>query len=263
MNSYGRLSTAFYDRDKPAAPPDAVAYYLARARGSNGPVLEPMCGSGRFLLPLLQAGVALEGVDASPEMLAACRCRADALGLTATLYEQPLESLSLPRRYGLAFVPAGSLGLIHPRASLRACLRALRRHLGPGATLLVELLDKAAYEADANDSGARFVDADIGRKIHYEWQATHDRSSGTVRFDGRYRLRDGEKLLAEESEEIVLTLYSSAEVADELHLAGFSGAHAVPATTGMSWLQESGCSLYECTVPSNNSETHATSAQSP
>ena len=164
MSSYGKLSTAFYDLDKPAAPPDAVAFYLDRARSSNGPVLEPMCGSGRFLLPLLQAGVAVEGVDASPEMLAACRRRAEAFGLRATLDEQSLEILSLPRRYGLAFVPAGSLGLIHPRASIRACLRALRRHLSRGATLLVELVDKGPYEADADDSGSRSVDVGGGGK---------------------------------------------------------------------------------------------------
>lgn len=263
MKSYGRLSTAFYDLDKPAAPPDAVAFYLARARSSNGPVLEPMCGSGRFLLPLLQAGVAVEGVDASPEMLAACRRRAKALGLVATLHEQSLESLSLPRRYGLAFVPSGSLGLIHPRASIRVCLRALRRHLGPDATLLIELVDKGPYEAHADDSGSRSVDVEGGGRIDYKWRATRDPSSDAVHFDSRYQLHDADRMLAEESEEIVLTLYSAEDLLGELHLAGFSGAHRVPVTAGMSWLSESGCSLYECKVLDDNADAHAASTHSP
>jgi SAM-dependent methyltransferase len=256
VNSYGKLSTAFYDLDKPAAPIDAVGYYLARAIRSRGPVLEPMCGSGRFLLPLLEAGVAIEGVDASPEMLAACRRRAAALGLDATLYEQPLNSLALPRQYALAFVPAGSLGLVHPRTSLRAGLQGLRRHLIAGGTLLVELIDKEAYEADAGDSGSRVADAGGGRTIHYAWRATHDATRDTVRFDGRYELRDAGELLASESEEIVLTLYGAAEIVDELHRAGFSDARLVPSTTESSWLNESGCSLYECRVLSNNADAH-------
>ena len=109
MESYGKLCTAYYDLDKPFAPSDALAFYQARAAQSSGPVLEPMCGSGRFLIPLLQAGIPIEGVDASREMLAACALRAAGLGLTPKLYEQALEKLSLPQRYSLAFIPVGPL----------------------------------------------------------------------------------------------------------------------------------------------------------
>ena len=101
MESYGKLCTAYYDLGKPFLASDALAYYQAKAAESSGPVLEPMCGSGRFLIPLLQAGIPIEGVDASREMLAACALRGAGLGLTPTLYEQALEKLSLPQRLSL------------------------------------------------------------------------------------------------------------------------------------------------------------------
>jgi len=56
MAAYGSLCTEFYDLDKPSAPADALAFYVERARKAGGRVLEPMCGSGRFLLPMSLAG---------------------------------------------------------------------------------------------------------------------------------------------------------------------------------------------------------------
>lgn len=249
MGSYGRLSTAFYDLDKPAAPADAIAYYLDRARQSEGPVLEPMCGSGRFLLPLLQAGVPIDGVDMSPEMLAACRRRAEALGLVATLHEQSLDALSLPRRYGLAFIPSGSLGLIPTKEAFRASLRALRRHLARGATLLVELVDEVAFGAESGAEGSRAVVVEGGVGIHYAWRMTRDPGSDTVHWSGRYQRCDAGSVLAEESEEIVLRLYGAREFLAELQSAGFVNARIVEATDAMAWLRESGCTLYACEAP--------------
>lgn len=248
MDSYGQLSTAFYDLDKPVAPPDAVAFYRARAARSDGPILEPMCGSGRFLIPLLQAGAPIEGVDASAEMLAACRSRAKTLRLVPKLYEQSLENLALPQQYGLAFIPAGSLGLIHQIASLRTCLLRLRQHLRSGATLLVEFMDVGAVDSDADESGSRSVDSEEGRSIHYAWRSTRNQNDRTVHYDSRYQLREGDTVLAEESENLVLKMYTSQEVLHELHLAGFSGARALPSTDDTSWLRASGCALYECEV---------------
>ena len=46
-------------------PKDAYDFYLSYAKEANGPILEPMCGTGRFLLPLLAAGFKIEGFDAS------------------------------------------------------------------------------------------------------------------------------------------------------------------------------------------------------
>src|SRR6266496_5308279 len=63
------------------------------------PVLDVGCGTGRLLLDYLAQGIDIDGVDNSPEMLAICRHKANALGLAPTLYEHYLETLSLPRQY--------------------------------------------------------------------------------------------------------------------------------------------------------------------
>ena len=88
VNSYRKLSTEFYDIDKPAPPPEALDFYRNYALQSSGRILEPMCGWGRFLLSLLAEGYAVEGVDASPDMARACRERGAQRGLDPTVYEQ-------------------------------------------------------------------------------------------------------------------------------------------------------------------------------
>ncbi len=65
------LCTQYYDLDKPDAPDDAFAFYLQYANRIEGKILEPMCGSGRFLIPIMELGYDIEGFDASQFMLEA------------------------------------------------------------------------------------------------------------------------------------------------------------------------------------------------
>jgi SAM-dependent methyltransferase len=137
---YGRLLTEAYDLDKPEAPPAMAAFYLSqvRAQSVEGPVLEAMCGSGRFLVPLLEAGIEVDGVDSSPDMLRAALWRLRQRGLRASLVEQWLHALDLGRQYAFALCVAGSFGLVIGDDEVAASLRRLREHVLPGGALLVE-----------------------------------------------------------------------------------------------------------------------------
>src|SRR4029453_7715973 len=82
-NRYGRLSAWVYDLDKPSGRSFGdLEFYRDRLPRCPGPILEPAVGTGRLLIPLLEAGFAVEGFDASDEMLERCRanCRARRLG---------------------------------------------------------------------------------------------------------------------------------------------------------------------------------------
>src|SRR3990172_1144329 len=122
---YKALLTEAYDLDKPEAPPEELAYYRRNIRARGEPVLEAMCGSGRFLVPLLEAGIDIDGVDASPDMLAACSARCAERGIAERLHQQLLHELDLPRRYRLIFAGGGSFGLIIDAAEVAESLRRL------------------------------------------------------------------------------------------------------------------------------------------
>jgi len=56
-------------------------FYLEVIKEYGGPVLDVGCGTGRLLLDFLAQGIAADGVDNSPEMLALCRQKAGSQGL--------------------------------------------------------------------------------------------------------------------------------------------------------------------------------------
>ena len=140
LSSYGRLATEAYDIDKPIGHSFGdVEFYLQRLKSCTGRVLEPAVGTGRVLIPLMEAGLQMEGVDNSPEMLAVCRARCAERGLQPVLHEGDMSSLSLPESYEAIIVPAGSFLLIERREESLGALKRFREHLLPGGRLIVDL----------------------------------------------------------------------------------------------------------------------------
>lgn len=102
------------------------------------PALDAGCGTGRLLIPYLQAGLDVDGADVSPDMLERCRERAEREGLPApSLYAQALHTLDLPRRYR-TIVVCGAFGLGSERADDVEALRRLYGHLEPAGTLVLD-----------------------------------------------------------------------------------------------------------------------------
>ena len=115
--------------------PYGLDFYVALARESNGPVLDIAYGTGRILLPCLQAGVDIEGLDLFEPMLKTLRAKGAALGLSPRLHRADMSDFSLSRRFGLVMIPFNAF--IHnmtQEAQIR-CLQLCREHLLPGGNL--------------------------------------------------------------------------------------------------------------------------------
>ena len=63
QSHYGPIFAADVDDERQ----DILAYYIDRWRraGSPTPVLEPMCGTGFFLVAFLRSGADIDGMDSS------------------------------------------------------------------------------------------------------------------------------------------------------------------------------------------------------
>lgn len=244
MSAYGSLCTQFYDLDKPSAPADSLAFYIARARAAGGRVLEPMCGSGRFLLPMSLAGLPVDGVDSSAAMLAACRAHARRLGSDVSVFLQDLASLELPHRYAMAFVPSGSIGLLTDDDELRRALWRIHAHLEPGGTLLMELFcidGPSVYPAELKP---RTVLCPDGSSITYTCIASRSTTPDTICYSGTYSRHQGAHTVDTEAEELVLRLYDSRRIIAELAACGFK-ATTVSGASDLAFLAGSGCTLVE------------------
>jgi SAM-dependent methyltransferase len=119
---------------------DDRVFYLEAIQRSGQPVLDVGCGTGRLLLDYLQQGIDIDGLDNSPEMLSLCRAKAERLGLTVHLYEQPMEAVALPRTYRTILIPSSSLQLLIEPATVEQALQRLLAHLEAGGAAVASIM---------------------------------------------------------------------------------------------------------------------------
>jgi SAM-dependent methyltransferase len=146
-----------------------VPFWRNLALHCGGRVLELGCGTGRIALPLGRAGVPLVGIDRSGPMLSRARARVRRARLTGRvrlvrgdIRSLPFESASAQGTtksqsrvrtgtpgvgFSMVLAPYGLLQSLLCDRDLRAALSEIRRVLGPGGTLGIELVaDLPAWE---------------------------------------------------------------------------------------------------------------------
>lgn len=139
LNPYGKLCTEIYELDKPAGSLPDVPYYLDRLAAVSGPILEAAIGTGRLAIPLMEAGHAVVGFDASADMLAQCRANCDARGLTPDLRQARFQDFAYDQRFGAIVVPVSTFTFVDDFAEALAVLKRFHDHLEPGGLLMVDL----------------------------------------------------------------------------------------------------------------------------
>jgi SAM-dependent methyltransferase len=137
---YGPLVAEVYELDKPVGSTfPALRYYTRQLSGVTGRILEPAAGTGRVLVPLLEAGFAVEGLDISPDMLAVCRQHCQDRGLDPVLREADMTTFAEPGAYQAIIIPAGSIMLLDGRDAVSRALAAFRESLSPGGRLILDI----------------------------------------------------------------------------------------------------------------------------
>lgn len=112
-----------------------IDFYVGLARAAKGPVLDIACGTGRVLLPILQAGVDADGVDLFQPMLDIAHRKAAAAGFSPGLYRGDMADFQMPRRYALIMIPFNAFCHMLTTEDQLRCLGCIRRHLLPGGLL--------------------------------------------------------------------------------------------------------------------------------
>ncbi|HVR98229.1 MAG TPA: class I SAM-dependent methyltransferase [Thermoanaerobaculia bacterium] len=120
-----------------------VPFFQDLCAGTEGEVLELMCGTGRLSLPLLRAGVRLCCVDYSREMLDVLRRKLREEGLAADVREADVRELDLGRAFELILLPFHSFSEVLDPAGRARALSRIHAHLAPGGRFVVSLHNPA------------------------------------------------------------------------------------------------------------------------
>lgn len=226
MKTYQKLCTEFYDLEPHRDGAVSHIFYLQRAREAAGRVLEPMCGTGRFLIPMLQAGIEIEGFDASPYMLAALRQKWAAISSTPPqVWGEWVQNFSSSNRYNLIFVPYGSWGLITDIEVAKRSLATLYSHLRPGGKLIFEIETIASVPEPQGVWRRGIHRRADGSGIAVNTYAIYESASQLFKSICRYEsIRQG--IIEEvETEDFWMYLYGFDEMDKYLEQIGFTITH--------------------------------------
>jgi SAM-dependent methyltransferase len=148
-----------------------IDFYVGLAREAKGPVLDIACGTGRVLLPVLQAGADADGVDLFEPMLDTARRKAADLKLWPNLHHGDMANFQMPRRYAMVMITFNAFCHMLTTQDQLRCLECIRRHLLPGGLLAF----------DGSFPGLTWIGAPQGRR-ELELETKHPRSGQTLRF---------------------------------------------------------------------------------
>ena len=247
LTTYLKLCTEFYDLDKgPDKDLNIMDFYLQKARHAQGPILEPMCGTGRFLIPMLEAGLDATGFDASPYMLDAFRQKWP--HQPAPFWQQFVQNFSSDLRYNLIFVPFGSWGLITDADDAKKSLASMYYHLAPGGTFILEIETVASVPYPCGIWRRGLHTRADGSRIAINTMTSYDPTTQLFQALCRYEsLVDG-VIVATETEDFKQHLFRFDEMDTLLRDAGFvhfnkyQDYQLTPATNEMTHII-----IYECT----------------
>lgn len=249
------------------AAPEELAYYRAAIERFGEPALDLACGAGRLLLPLIAAGLDVDGVDISADMLALCAERAKREGRSPQLERQAMHELDVPRRYRTVYI-CDSFGIGGSRPNDLEALRRVRRHLEPGGALVFSLW--LPYEGHDEKSWARWLPsgrADVSRPWPESGERRRTADGDEIELinrpgdldpllqrrtlEIRARLWRGSDLVAEEEHVLLENLYFLPEILLMLEAAGFGPVEVEAGYTGRPATKDDGLLVVVAHSPAN------------
>lgn len=221
---YKKLCTEFYDNDKPFANSIEVTFYKDYIKRDHL-VLAPMCGTGRLLIPLLQAGYNVHGLDNSIHMLANCREKLEKYKLDTELFEESIKKIELKYRYDAIIIPLGSFQLIHPRIEAYEALEKFYKLLKKNGKLIFDMFIpwEAMYEnSDEEIEEERATELSDGSIIILNSQIKSYKYEQYYTSFDKYRKIIDDEVVETEEEEINVCWYFTYEFELLLEKFGFS-----------------------------------------
>lgn len=244
LNTYLDLCTQVYEISKPTAPEDALAFYKSYADKANGAMLEPMCGTGRFLLPLAIDEYKIEGSDASEHMIDVLQSKAEQMSIKVNIWESVASEMPDNKLYSLIFIPSGSFGLITDSNEISKTLKSFYSHLDDGGILVFEVETKNAVPELGVWRGSKWVRAN-GKMILLSFCASIDRS--ICSSVTKYELVDKNKVLQTEIEEYKIKTYDPQSLLEFLKSIGYRDVKILKAFDRSNSPGDDGESIvYEC-----------------
>ena len=242
-NYYGSLCTEMYEILHGKAPEDELEFYLSYAKKGEK-ILEPLCGSGRFLIPFLEKGFDIQGIDNSKEMLEKLKLKVP----HATVVQTDIEVYQGTNYFDYIFISSGSVSLFTDMQSCKNILCRMKALLKKGGkfvfavdTIKNRCLDDSDYKVGISVMTKEKCKLVLKTKNYY------DEISQTQFSPGIYELYNDAKLLQREKMDFQTHLYELGEMEKILEEVGFTKIIVYSSfTKNIARNNDTDMFLYEC-----------------
>lgn len=193
-----------------------LAFYVEEARRSGGPVAEFGCGTGRILIPTLEAGLEAVGVDVSPEMLERVRAKRP----DAEVYVGDMRDHDLGRTFALVTIPFRALSHIDEVDDHVRVFENMRRHLAPEGRLVFDVFHPRTDRLVEPHDERADREAD-GLKVRRYGRSTPDRARQRMDVVFRWEIEDATGAVEECRARFTMRWFFRYELEHALARAGF------------------------------------------
>lgn len=218
QNYYGNLCTEMYEILHEKAPRDELNFYLSYAK-KDDKILEALCGSGRFLIPFMEQGFDIFGIDLSVAMLNKLKQKAP----NAKVFQADILEYSSENRFDYIFISSGSVSLFTDINLCRKILGKIKEMLtleGKFVFAVDTVADKCSddndYKISVTTKTKEGFDLILKNKNYF------DEQSRTQFSPGIYELYNGTELLQSEYMDFQTHLYKFGEMERLLKEIGFT-----------------------------------------
>lgn len=218
QNYYGNLCTEMYEILHKKAPQDELYFYLSYAKKEDK-ILEALCGSGRFLIPFMEQGFDIFGIDLSVAMLNKLKQKAP----NAKVFQADILEYSSKNRFDYIFISSGSVSLFTDINLCRKILGKIKEMLTPEGkfvfavdTVADKCSDDNDYKISVTTKTKEGFDLILKNKNYF------DEQSRTQFSPGIYELYNGTELLQSEYMDFQTHLYKFGEMERLLKEIGFT-----------------------------------------
>jgi SAM-dependent methyltransferase len=132
---YGRSAARDYDKLHAGLDPSAAVETLAGLAG-GGPVVEFGIGTGRLALPLAERGLAVHGIDGSPEMAALLHSKPGGQEIPVVVGD--FSQATAGNDFRLAVLALNTIYALPSQDAQVACFANAAGHLRPGGRFVIE-----------------------------------------------------------------------------------------------------------------------------
>lgn len=218
--SYGKLSTKYYQNSKPIGHEimGDITFYKNKLMSITGPILEAGVGTGRMMIPLLEAELDVEGIDASRAMLEICEQECQARSLAPKLEQKDLSQLKVETYYSAIIMPTGSFMLLDQAMQV---LRKFYDALQDDGILIFDLEPFKAFEEGKQSTSVLPINEDEGIVLNMS-NMQHDPIFQFTKTLLKYEHYKNGSLVESEIQDFVLYYYGLREIEYMLKEVGFA-----------------------------------------